>query len=205
MSAELHDQIKELIERHGAMGVNAIQKEIGIPLSTLQRYLDTRQNYFKKTNDRKWDLPENVSANYAAAAETNQTQVIESQLTGITATFDMLSAQIKATVMLLETFKVKPQSSSVAGSSNGKPIEVKGSLADLHKLIQLTPKIIRTKIDYIPEEYRDLLKGMNWSDLAADVGKIRFTEFTDVIADMIVSDIQEVPTNMIEIMEQYQK
>lgn len=49
-------EIREVLAHRGELGVNAIAKLIEQPVATVQRFLE-RQEYFIKTENRKWKLP----------------------------------------------------------------------------------------------------------------------------------------------------
>lgn len=198
MTDPYYDQVRALILKNGAMGVNALQKEIGIPLSTMQRYLE-KQTYFKKTDQRKWDLPENVVKTQTSEVITNYDAVIESQITGIYAMFEMLTSQMKSTITLIGAQK------TVTPPVADKSVNLPERLVKLHEATQAMPKAIKQHINNIPEEYRDILLKVKWLDLALDTG---LNYYNDVIGNAIMglmaTDQDNIDDEVLTVLEKYQ-
>lgn len=200
MTEQLHEQIKQLLEANGPMGVNAIQKEVGIPLSTLQKYLDYKQTYFKKNAQRKWDLPENVAASEVADTSNHYATVIESQIIGINASFEMLSGQIRSTLALMSAHKPNP----LPVASKVKPIDP--GLSKYGEEIAVIVNVIKHKKADIPEEYQKLLTNVNWVELAIDRGRIYVRDnISDRIADLVLKSTDTLPEEVYTVLEEYQK
>lgn len=59
---QLHDQIYSVLVIHGVLGVNALTRELnerfscGYAVTSVHNFL-SRQNYFVKTENKKWTLP----------------------------------------------------------------------------------------------------------------------------------------------------
>lgn len=81
MIKKYHDPIFKLIsEREEALGVNEIAKGTELPLSTIQKYLSTQQSYFRKNEDRKWDLPEKVMSDITDSSLLLAVNVLENSI-----------------------------------------------------------------------------------------------------------------------------
>src|SRR5258708_15334181 len=153
MTDQYFNSIKALIEQNGAMGVNALSKELNVPLSTIQKYMH-RQSYFKMNQHRKWDLPEKVVTDNVQSSINNFDTVIESQLTGITSLSDMLITQIKSTITLLSA--QKPILTSVAALP-GKSSNIDKRLVELSENAHKLQEIFKKSKSNIPEEYLNIL------------------------------------------------
>src|ERR1043165_198534 len=106
--------IEKLVQGKGPMGVNAIARELDLPTSSVQKWLD-RQRYFEKTSSRKWDLPSDQTyprqppqeekSNHGLTGELDP--VIEAQLKSIQRLHEMLATQLKNTVDFITEYEIK--------------------------------------------------------------------------------------------------
>lgn len=199
----LHQQIKDLISKNGAMGVNALQKELGVPLSSLQKYLDKQQNYFIKNHSRKWDLPENAAESDMSTVTDNYSSIIESQIAGMNVLTETLMAQFRATLTLMQANR--PRNPPVADKSSHEMLKhptVQEMLRDLEQL----PTILKRKKSDIPEEYQDLLQNIDWLGLVITKGSSYFREvISPAIANLILHDDEKLPDDIVNVLEGYQK
>ena len=81
------ERIAQILTVQGALGVNALAAELGVPSSSLQRYLSA-QSYFKKNESKKWDLPENVESE-------NTIQTVRLMIENAKTSIAVISSQIE--------------------------------------------------------------------------------------------------------------
>lgn len=199
-----HDPILAVIKKNGPMGVNAIAKAIDMPLSSVQKYLD-RQDYFKKTSDRKWDLPENVTENLVTAIETNRLQLIaqslntQSLLVGnsvdlFVSSINDLLKQISNIIPALESYKAP-----VANDKTVSPLLLK-----LQETVSQIPLIINKNKRKLSPDYLELLTGVNWLELVINKGSIYFEENVSTeIAELLTEQREELSDEVVEVISQY--
>lgn len=199
-SDRFHHVVKELLERNGAMGVNQLAKELGVPLSTMQKYLDKDQNYFKKNHSRRWVLPEVSAASDMSTASSNYANIIDSQIRSMDALIETLMSQFKATITLMEAHK--PLNRSVADMSPN----IDTRLVKIHNDSVKINDIIRKKKDNIPEEYEEMLFNLDYVALVIGVGESYAIKIlsTDVYA-LLAGNGNELPEDTIETLKEYQK
>lgn len=195
----LHGQIKDLLTKNGAMGVNQLQKEIGIPLSTLQKYLDKQQNYFKKNHARKWVLPEVAVESEMSAMAENYVSIVESQLASISVLIETVMSQFKSTLTIMDANK--PQTHPVAGKS----ANIHPRLLNLDENTTLMVAAVKQHKKNIPEEYVDLLLNVNWLDLAIDMGAIYYKEVLgSELTDVLTGSRDTISDEILITLEKYQ-
>lgn len=197
-----HAQIKGLIQKHGALGVNTLSKELDAPLSTIQRYMH-KQSYFKMNSKRKWDLPDNIAASDTKESVNNFDTVIDSQLTGLTTLSDLLIAQVKSTITLLTT--QRPAYTAVAAlpdkSSNIEPIFI-----EKDKALKEMYAVFKKFIPVVPEEYKDLLKNVDLARLLVEKGTIFFNgDFSVEISDLFMESSNDLSDDTVKLLEEYRK
>ncbi len=156
--------IRKYLEENGPTGVNELSKAVNIPLSTLQYYLDKKQTYFKKNNQRKWVLPEtHVSAEISVVSDKLD-GIIDSQLSSINVLVNTLMSQFNATVTLLQQQKM--QSTPVAEI----PRKLDKRLITMQEDAEKVYSIFKAKKSDIPEEYRSLILNLDYIGLVLTYG-----------------------------------
>jgi hypothetical protein len=156
--------IHALLEQHGALGVNYLAKELNVPISTLQKYLDKDQNYFKKNQSRKWVLPGTAVSTDMSVVSNNFSNVIDSQLMSMEALINTLMSQFRATATLIETNK---------GSHHPVAQQIPNidqRLIELDKESQKIYDVIKKQKANIPEEYKGLLFNLDYVGLVLKIG-----------------------------------
>jgi hypothetical protein len=155
-----HEPILEVLTTRGALGVNQISQATGIPLSTVHKYLTSQQKYFRKTQDRKWDLPERVTAEIQddalkVALESLDGSIVlfRKQLEEVQATAENLAVPIRYIQRAAEVrFTKAPFTAPKAVASP----EVHPVLEEVRERAELIAKYIKENIKKIPEEHRQL-------------------------------------------------
>lgn len=191
----LHPVIKALLEKHGAMGVNQLAKELDIPLSTMQKYLDKQQNYFKKNHARKWVLPDSLANSEMSVATENYTQIISSQITTIDTLINTLTSQFKATLALMEANK--PNSAPVA--VNHHP-----SIDKLLKFSETMSKALKQYKNNIPEEYQDLVFNLDITDMCVNEGMNYINGNSNELTSLLLGEVDTLSDETLKILESYQ-
>jgi hypothetical protein len=199
MNDPYHAEIRALIEKEGALGVNALSKAINVPLSTVQKYMH-RQSYFKMNSQRKWDMPDKIATETIQSTVNNFETVIESQVTGITSLSDMLVAQIKSTITLLSA--QKGLSPSVAVTSS----DIHPEILELDKKAREMQMIFNKYVGKCPEEYRDLIKNLDIFRLIKEKGTIFLNEgFNVEITSLFLEKSVDLSNEVLKVLEEYQK
>jgi hypothetical protein len=200
MNEQLNSDIRRLIEANGAMGVNQLAKALNMPLSTMQKYLDKQQTYFKKNHARKWVLPEmSVSADMSHVSESYGS-IIDSQLSSMNVLIETLMSQFRATVTLLESNKGN------APSVAAPVLDVHPQMAKADKNIKDTYIVFKKYVGKCPEEYRDLLKNVDLYRLSLEMGSIYLNGvFNDEITDLFLERGYVLSEEVISVLKTYQK
>lgn len=197
--------IESLLKANGSMGVNAIARELDVPVSTIQKWLE-RQRYFVKNEKRQWELPGTKSTVRQLNGEIRE--VINSQLVTIERLHRTLADQLEATVDFIKDYEIKqPQGTKLD--------EVDRPVADIDpRLIQLQEdakklKEIFNKKDIksnIPEEYKALLNGYDHVGLVLKEGKDFTTKFLeDEIFSLLSGRISSLSEGTVGILKENQK
>jgi hypothetical protein len=198
-----YELILPLIKEKGELGVNEIARGIGVPVSTVQKYLE-RQMYFKKTQSRKWDIPENVNADIKSNTLTlmvesveNTLRVLEAQLGDIQQTVGTVSIPLNTLRRGIETL-----SQPVAGKS----VDIHPRLIDLDKKAKEALSVIGKFVPKVPEEYRDLLKHLDLHSLMIEMGTIYTNDILNVaISSLFLEKEDTLPNDIIDVLKNYQK
>ncbi len=195
-----HEPVKALLQTNGEMGVNQIAKSLSVPLSTMQKYLDKDQTYFKKNRSRKWVLPEDAAKSDISEVNVNYTQVIENQIKGIESLVTTLMAQLKSTVSLIEANKVTI--TSVADIST----KIHPRLQGLDKKATEVSELLRKNLSKVPENYRDLIKNLDLHLLIVEKGTHYMNnEITSEIASLILGQTDILSEQLVTVLKEYQK
>lgn len=197
---ELFAQVKRLLEQNGAMGVNQLSKVLDIPLSTMQKYLDKDQNYFKKNSSRKWVLPDMAANDDMSVASSNMPSIIESQLMGMNALIETLMSQFRATVTLIEANK--PRSLPVAGTSSNLSPE----LLKLDIKVKELYVVFKKYVNVCPEEYQDLIKNVDLYRLIIEKGLDYLNEgFNTELTSLFLEKDDTLSDEVLKVLESHQK
>lgn len=198
---DYHDRIHALLSERGAMGVNEIQKALDdVPLSSLQYFLDKKQSYFKKTPNRKWDLPEKVQLIQNEHTKKNYSVIVATQLKSINTLFETMMSQISSAVSLLE-------------DANTIELPVAAKLPDIDQQFITTSnqciaigKVFKERLKQFPDEYQELVSNL-------DIVKLTLSKGTDYMNDVLsptlssvlIGEADELPSDFVEILEKFQK
>lgn len=204
MIEKYHKPIFEVISRMGALGVNQIAKETDLPVSTIQAYLTKQQSYFKKNDDRKWDLPENVvseitdnSLTLSLGVLENAILLIESQLREVVESFTNIIIPLNT---LKKGLKDKP-----APVADTIPKGASPKLRELMENVGRLPTIIKTKKSNLTPEQYDLLLNTEWLNLILDLGANYFRdEISPSLYELLLGSTAQIPEDILDVLNQYQ-
>ena len=182
------------------MGVNQLSKELNIPLSTMQKYLDKDQTYFKKNNARKWVLPEMSANEDMSVVSSNYSNVIDSQLLSMQALIETLMSQFRATLSLIDANK--GVSTSVAGIAPN----IHPDILKLDKNAKDMQTVFSKYVVKCPEEYRELIKNLDLYRLMIEKGSIYMNgSFNVEITSLFLEKTVDLSNEVIEVLKNYQK
>lgn len=204
MIKRYHDPIYAVIAEHGPQGVNQLAKLVELPVSTVQRYLTVQQTYFKKTIDKKWDLPENVNTDItdntlllAANSIDSTVQLIETQLKELLTQFTTVQMPLSTLKRGLEGYRP-----SVAGSSSkvtNKKLETM-----LNQVAKL-PDFLKDKKKNIGNEYYELLINTRWLDMYLELGnKYVDSAIIAELADLMLGNTDKLGEDVLSTIQEYQ-
>lgn len=213
--ATAHDKyynpIEGMLQKNGPMGVNAIARELDVPVSTIQKWLE-RQDYFVKNANRKWQLPEKseqIEQSKSSHGLTGELDpVIEAQIRSISRLHEMLVTQLKNTVDFITEYEIKGPPQVVIEETEPPVADLDPRLiqleTDAKKLIEIFNK--RDIKANIPEEFRALLNGYDHIGLIIKEGKDFATKFLeDEIFSLLSGRISTLSEETVGILKENQK
>lgn len=204
MIPKYHDPILTLLKAKGALGVNAIATETGIPLSTVQKYLDKQQTYFKKTAERKWDLPHNVQADIKTNTLELTVGVIENSILMLQSQLDEVKESLQSTLAPIGTLKrgianVATPVASVQPDIDKRLIQLDIDVNDNLELIQKSKNSFES-------EYKSLILNMDFLGIILNYGLayVKGPFFTEV-SEVMLEKSDFLSEEVIEILKEYQR
>lgn len=198
------DDIIKLITERGPLGVNAIQRELGMPLSTLQKYLH-RQNYFKLNDDRKWDLPENVIGEIKTNTLSLMTNVVENSILLLKSQMEEMQLTIDNALSPIITLK--------KGVNNiALPVADKGNIQIDPRLVRVSDdankytQIVKAQKGNIPDEYKDIVFSFDLVGLVLKEGEEYVRESVmDELSAVLVGKNSTLSEELIQTLKENQK
>jgi hypothetical protein len=200
---KLHDEILAYLTEHGETGVNVLAKEFDVPLSTMQKYL-TDQTYFKKTEKRKWDLPENVNADIKSDTMSLMVSSVENALLVIKSQLSDLQQSIDTSLIPVSTLKrgIDNLIAPVAGKSDN----IHPKIVELDKNVKLMQAVFKKYVGVCPQEYQELIKNIDLYGLIMEMGtKFLNSGFNEDITSLFLEQTTELSSESIELLKEYQK
>lgn len=198
-----HDLILEYVTKNGETGVNELSKALEVPLSTMQKYLE-KQSYFKKTQNRKWDLPENVAADIKANTLALMVTNVENSLLLLQAQMDEVRHNLTTAMAPIGTLKRGVENIVAPVANSPKAIDQR--LYKFEEELSIMPRAMKTHKDRLPEEYRELLLNADWIDIGIEKGfRYMHDMLGPAIAEMIADNDVGLSTEFVEVIEKYQK
>lgn len=204
-----HDDILQIITDKGPQGVTALAKELNAPSSSIQKYLEKQQNYFKRNVNRKWDLPENVDEEHQNTLKTTQTAMLGQS---VASQANMLKEQIEVLLGISDTLAHQADilSNSVVNAKTAQPV---AKAPELPKLIQDTLtssemliKLVKQQMSNIPEVYQDMLTNVNWVRLLCNEGTKYFdNEVSPELSPILTGESTTFTDEIRDVLLEYQK
>lgn len=205
-SDKYYDDILALITERGELGVNVIARELNAPLSTMQRYLE-KQTYFRKTVNRKWDVPDNVDSNLKSNTMSLMVTSVETALLLIDSQMAELQSSIQNALLPVNTLKRNMDSfiAPVADKS-GKSVIIDDRLLKIDNEANKVYDIIKKQKDNIPDIYKEMLFNLDYVGMVLGMGEVYAIELlsTDVYA-ILAGNGDTLPEETIEAIKEYQK
>lgn len=206
MIKKYHDPIFNAITQAGeALGVNTIAKETDLPLSTIQKYLSSQQHYFRKTTDRKWDLPEKVNADITSDSLVLAVNVLENSILLFQSQLAEVQNSVSNLLVPTNTLKTGIQNKVYPVANSSPKVESELLRIILEKVDKL-PGIIKKKKDNFSDEYFKLLSNTNWLDLMLDMGNNYAKEVIEpALYDLVLGNTLELDEGVLTTIKEYQK
>jgi hypothetical protein len=200
--------IIQLIREKGPLGVNTIASEIGVPVSTLQKYLNKQQTYFKINSDRKWDLPGNVASEVKNSTLILNTEIVENTIQLLQSQMEELQLNLANALIPVGTLKRSIQNLNVP-----PPVAALTNQIDIHpRLIELDEKtkksnqLFKQYLPKVPEEYQELLKNLDLYAITIEMGtKFMNEQFNAEISSLFLEKEDKLSDELLEVIKIYQK
>ena len=195
-----YDEILKYITEYGETGVNVLARELNVPLSTMQRYLE-KQTYFRKTVNRKWDIPDNVEKDIKSNTATLMVESVETVIKLIESQVSELQLQLQAALMPINTLKraVIATNPSVATKINPLFETVQEDANNVYEAI-------KGNKSNIPEEYLDLILNVDLVRIILKKGADYYKDtFISALSGLILKETDELPDEILELIEHCQK
>lgn len=203
MADEKYEAVYAVLSDKGATGVNDLAKALGWPLSSTQKYLE-RQTYFKKTESRKWDLPEKVltevksdTLSLMANGVENSALITQSQLIEVGQSLELMLIAVQGLKKGIQNYRTPVAEKSVS---------VDLRLVALDKKAKDTLKVIKTHIDNVPDEYRDMLLNMDILGYMIDHGvKTNNDLFNTEVTSLLTGQADNLSEDTLSLVKEYQR
>lgn len=201
-----YEKVKELLLAKGEMGVNAIAIELRVPVSTMQKYLE-RQDYFKKTDRRKWDLPERATNNAVKQQSSNHLDTVALTIANQS---QMVRAQLEAALMSLSI--IETQSSIVTNAATMARLSVAGNskqidyrLSKFAENVSTMKTAIKQNANKVSDKYKELLTRLDLLELSLRMGSIFVNEtLVPELSALLLNEIEELKEETVSLLEKYQ-
>lgn len=203
MKEKYYDDVLSYITEHGESGVNEISKALNVPLATMQRYL-IRQTYFRKTVNRKWDLPHNVESDIKSNTMTLMVNSVENALLLVDSQMAEVQQAIQNALMPVNTLKRAVDMINLPVADNSGNIDKR--LTKIAENSQKITDIIKKQKSNIPDEYSDVLLNLDYVGLVLAMGET-FTEelLGGEVYGILAGKDKELSEEALETLKQYQR
>lgn len=203
MTDKYHDLIVAVLTEKGELGVNEIARDINTPVSTVQKYLE-RQTYFKKTERRKWDLPQNVTSDIKVDTVTLMIESVENAVKLQKAQLTEMLDSIQNTMIPLNALK-RGINGLIAPVAE-KELDFNETLIKLDKALKTTYLVFKQYVGKCPEEYRELLLNVDLYRLVVELGnKYLNGEFNTEITSLFLQQTDTLSEDVLKVLKEYQK
>jgi hypothetical protein len=204
MIEKYHEPIFKLISEKGALGVNQIAKETEIPLSTVQKYLSTQQSYFRKNEDRKWDLPEKVTSDISDSSLTLAVEVMENSIQLFKAQLEEMVQAAANVLTPINTIK-RGISNKPAPVADKQPRVQNPKLAAILENVGRMPNLIKSKKSDLTDNYYQLLMNTDWLSMQLDLGDNYMKEvIVPGLSDLLLNQTEKLDEDTYTAIKDYQ-
>jgi hypothetical protein len=206
MTDKYYDLIHPLLTEKGELGVNEIARAIDLPLSSVQKYLE-RQNHFKKTERRKWDLPDRVNSDIKSDTLSLMVTSVETQLLLLKAQLADITQNVENSLIPIDTLKrgVNSIQTPVAGKTDKVP-DIDPELLIMDKKVKDLYAVFKRFVGKCPEEYQDLLKNLNIGKIIVEKGFDYLSgSFNVELSSLFLEKETELSEDVLSVLKAYQK
>lgn len=198
-----YDEVLHYLTENGETGVNVLANALNVPLSTMQRYLE-KQTYFKKTINRKWDLPSNVETDIKSNTMTLMVSSVENALMVVDSQMAEIQLSIQNALMPVNTLKraVSALNAPVAD----KATNMHPSIIKVNEFANVMQKAIKQYMSNVPEEYQELLKNLDIIGMCVNMGLnyINSSENAD-LTGILLGETDKLTEDTLKVLENHQK
>jgi hypothetical protein len=201
---ERKSEIIKVLSSKGALGVNALAREIDLNVSTLQKYLHN-QSYFRMNENKKWDLPERVTSDLRVNQLENLATITEASITLIRSNLEELLINVDNALSPIKTLKrdIARISPSVAQSVN---VQIHPLFQDILDKLDQMPAILKSGKDRVNTEIYDILVNTDWHRLVIEMGSLYFTNtISGEIYNLILGETDSLSEDALTTIKEYQK
>lgn len=198
-----YDTILAILTEKGELGVNEIARLADMPLSTVQKYLE-RQTYFKKTERRKWDLPDNVNADIKTETLVLMVNSVENSLLILKSQLEELTDDVQNSLGPVKTLKRGVESIKPPVASKSSNIDRR--LLELDKKAKDSYEVFKAHIKNVPEEYRTLILKLDILGLMLTKGReYLFNGEHEDLVRVLGGQSDILSDKTLKLLESYQK
>jgi len=198
-----YDLVLAYITEHGESGVNTLANAFDIPLSTMQKYLE-RQSYFKKTERRKWDLPENVNADIKSDTMVLMVDSVENALLLIKSQVTDLQLSLDSSLIPIST--LKRGINNITAPAATKSIDIHPSILQLNENAKITQTVFKKYVGVCPQKYQDLIKNLDLYKLIIEKGTDYLNAgFNADLTALFLEQTTDLAYDTVQLLNQYQK
>jgi len=198
-----YDLILGILTEKGELGVNEIARLAELPLSTVQKYLE-RQTYFKKTERRKWDLPQNVTSDIKSETMTLMVASVENALMLVKAQLTETLDSVQNSILPIST--LKRGISGLTAPVAAKSVDIDTLFIELDKGVKENYALFKKYISKVPEEYQEMIKNVDLARLTAELGHLYVQgDFGTEISSLMLEKTTDLSDDIVEILKEYQK
>lgn len=199
-----HDPILREISDKGALGVNALAKLTDLPLSTVQKYLTTQQTYFRKTSDRKWDLPERVNTDITSNSLQRSASLLDNTLVLLQNQLEEMGNTLASLAPVTNMIKRALENNTLPVADNSSKLTNR-KVKEMFDSVDKLPEVIKNKKKNISEELYEMLINTDWLSLWIDYGtNYVSTVIQDSLYDLLLGKTDELSEDALDTIKSYQ-
>lgn len=203
-----YSAVLEILTKEGELGVSVIAKKIGVPTSSLHKYLE-RQDYFKKTARAKWDIPERVTEEFNQKADATRlsllAQAFETQTLLVATQLDNLQSAVQALVSQSSGIRPLLEGYRPPVADPDPKVKIDSRLYQVMEAQEKVSNLIKKQKANIPEEYREILNNFDMVRLVLREGTVYTEELIQgEIYSLLVGKTTELSEEVIGVLKDNQ-